>query len=259
MSGDEVQQAGATSASLVAAMRAITVSRLYGSGGGEIATRLARRLSWGLIDHEIVAHVAQVLKVAPEDAELHDERCEGLVSHILGVMQLSAPSLFNPQPTPGELEQAYYGALRLVVKRAANAGHVVIVGRGAQILLEDRREVLHVRVVAPLERRVTYVARREALDEAQARARILLKDRDRLRFIQTREHRQADDPLLYDLVINTAVLDLDGAVDLICLALERKARRLGVAAAELGPGAGIAPYAGHPADLRPPSSGTGED
>src|SRR3712207_8616162 len=38
----------------VAGMRVITVSREYGSGGGEIASRLARRLSWELIDHEVV-------------------------------------------------------------------------------------------------------------------------------------------------------------------------------------------------------------
>lgn len=233
-------------------MQAITISRLYGSGGGEIAARLALRLRWQLVDHELVAHVAQVLKVAPEEAALHDERTEGLVARILGAMQLSAPSLFNPQPLPGEQEQAFYKALRLVVERAADAGNVVIVGRGAQVLLCDRRTVLHVRVVAPLDQRVVYVARREGLDEAGARARIQLKDRNRLRFIQTQEHRHPDDPLLYDLVVNTAVLDLDSAVDLVLLALERKARRLGVPQKELGPASGATPYPGQPADLRPP-------
>lgn len=38
-------------------MRAITISREYGSGGGEIAARLARQLGWRLIDHEVVAQV----------------------------------------------------------------------------------------------------------------------------------------------------------------------------------------------------------
>ena len=40
-------------------MRAITLSREYGSGGGEIASRLAKRLGWDLIDHAIVERTAR--------------------------------------------------------------------------------------------------------------------------------------------------------------------------------------------------------
>src|SRR5258708_28190279 len=55
-----------------AQMRPITISREYGSGGGEIALRLARRLGWQLIDHEHVVHVAQELGVIYADPEEHD-------------------------------------------------------------------------------------------------------------------------------------------------------------------------------------------
>jgi cytidylate kinase len=80
-----------------------------------------------------------------------------------------------------------------------------------------------------------------------ARARVQERDRARDRYIQTQFHRKPDDPDLYDLVINTAVFSLDGAVDLICQALENKASRLGVPVEELGPAAGLAPYPGKPA------------
>jgi len=73
-----------------------------------------------------------------------------------------------------------------------------------------------------------------------------------VRYLQAKYHRQVDDPLLYDLVINTGVLDLESAVELISLALERKARMLRIPTKELGPAAGLAPYPGQPADLRPP-------
>ena len=39
---------------VISQMQAITTAREYGSGGGEIATRLARHLGWQLIDHEVV-------------------------------------------------------------------------------------------------------------------------------------------------------------------------------------------------------------
>lgn len=239
----------------VSSMRAITISREYGSGGGEIAARLAQRLGWRLVDHEVVVRVAQELHVSEAEAAEHDERAEGLVETLLRNMQLMGPvmpayssstSLWGNEP------QLYREALRRVVEAAAHAGHVVIVGRAGQVLLADHRDVLHIRVVAPLPQRIAYVARREGFAEPEARSRILLKDRDRERYLQMQHHRQPNDPELYDLVINTGVLDLESAVDLICLALQRKAQRIAVPVAELGAVAGLAPYAGTPADLRPP-------
>jgi cytidylate kinase len=147
--------------------------------------------------------------------------------------------------------------MRRIIIAAASTGHVVIVGRGGQVLLADQRDVLHVRVVAPLEPRVAYVVRREGLDPETARRRVQAKDQARTRYMQTQYHCQHEDPHFYDLVIDTAVLDLDSAVDLICLALERKASRLTVPLAELGPASGLAPYPGKPADFRVPGQSVG--
>jgi CMP/dCMP kinase len=242
----------------VSAMNAITISRQYGSGGGEIAARLAQKLGWQLIDHEIVAQVAHELGITPEEAESRDEHVEGFVARVLSTMQLAAPAALVPAAIPpvssGLQEQAYREALQRVVETATNTGHAVIVGRAGQVLLASRRDVLHVRIVAPLSQRITYVARREGLDEANAQLRVQLKDRDRTRYLQMQYHRSVDDPLLYDLTLNTGVLDLDSAVDLICFALERKARRLSVSTGELGPATGLDRYPGLPADLRPPTS-----
>jgi len=243
----------------ISEMQAITISREYGSGGGEIATRLARRLGWRLIDHEVVVQIARELQVSEEEAAAHDEQVEGLISRILRSMRLSAPEVLvdeAPALAPATEERAYHEALRHVVQAAASAGHAVIVGRGGQAILADRRDVLHVRVVAPLDRRIAYVARREGLTMAAARERTLQKDWARARFVQTLYHCNPDDPHLYDLVINTGVLDLDSAVDLIYLALERKARRLHVPQEELGPAAGMPAYPGRPADFPAPPGHT---
>lgn len=235
------------------AMRAVTFSRQYGSGGGEIASRLAQRLGWRLVDHEIVAQVARALGVPEEEAEEYDERGESIFARMLAGMRSYEPAI----PVPGVAgletdEQRYRDALRETVKAACEQGHTVIVGRGAQVLLAGRRDVLHVRIVAPLEARITYVMRREGLNRAQAQARIQLKDRDRQRYLAAAHHINPDDALLYDLVVNTAVLDLNAATDLIALALERKAQQLEKPEEALGPGAGAPPYPGRPSDLRPP-------
>lgn len=231
-------------------MRAITVSRQYGSGGGEIARLLAESLGWRLIDHEVVVGVARELGVSLDEAEAQDERSESLITRLLASMSLAYPNEGGDlAESPESRAAAYQEALRRVVVAAADEGNVVIVGRASQVVLADRRDVLHVRVVAPLPKRVTYVARREALTDEQARARIQDKDQNRIKSLQARFHRHPDEASLYDLTINTGVLTLADAVDLICSALERKQRQLTTPETALGPGAGMTRYAGQPGDL----------
>ena len=237
-------------------MRAITISREYGSGGGEIAARLAKRLGWQLIDQEVVARVAHDLGVSEVEAEAHDEHAQGLVSRLLTNIHLYEPAALAAAPIPVMTDtDAYAEALRRVVEAAAATGHVVIVGRGGQVLLAKQRAVLHVRVIAPLDLRIAYVMHRESLDQTAACARIQLKERDRTRYMQEVHHQHPNDPSLYDLVVNTGVLDLESAVDLICLTLDRKAKRISTPTQELGPATGLARYPGQPGDFHPPERG----
>lgn len=243
----------------VAQMRAITISREYGSGGGEIATRLAQHLGWRLVDHEVVVRVAKELGVSEADAAEHDERTESLFSRILTSMQSIQPPVYVEASTAPILltnENDYRDALNKVIKAAVEAGKVVIVGRGSQVQLAQRRDVLHVRIVASLERRIQYVMSREGLTQDAARSRIQSKDRDRVRYLQAEYQRDSSDAHLYDIVVNTNVIDLDSAVDIINLTLERKAQRLPVTTGELGPGVGMQRYPTQPEDLRPPKSVT---
>ena len=240
---------------IIARMHAITISREYGSGGGEVAQRLAQRLQWQLVDHEIVVRVAQELGVTVEEAEAQDEYAESITSRILSSLQAMQPTIFAISPPPAMTDTlSYQEALSRVVKGAVATGHVVIVGRGAQVLLEQQRDVLHVRIVAPLEQRITYVMRREGVKYEDARTRIQVKDQDRMRYLQSVHHRSADDALLYDITLNTGVLSLDQVVELICVALQEKATRLSLAPGELGPGTGMQRYPGRPGDFRPPSN-----
>lgn len=229
-------------------MRAVTISREYGSGGGEIAARLAKRLSWRLIDRHIAIEIAKLLGESVEEMQARDEHAPGLAAVLADNLRWAAPIPgWMPARSTDEEQRRYRQALGLVVDRAVEVGDVVIVGRGAQALLAGRRDVLHVRVVAPLDRRVAYVAVREGLDQDAARTRIQHKDADRVHYLLIAEHRDPSDPLLYDVTINTGVLTLDDAVDLIAGALEGKARREGVDEADLGPGAGLSAYSGSPA------------
>lgn len=233
-------------------MRAITVSRQYGSGGGEIARLLAEKLGWRLVDHEVVVRVAHELGVSQEEAEAQDERTESLITRLLAGMSLAYPNEGTElAASPEARATLYHQALRRVVEAAADEGNVVIVGRASQVVLAQRRDVFHARIVAPLELRVLYVSRREGLSPQQARDRVNRKDQDRNKSLQSRFHRHPDEASLYDLTVNTGVLTLGDAVDLIRDALERKGRRLAQPESELGPAAGMRPYEGQPGDMPP--------
>lgn len=239
----------------ISSMRAITISREYGSGGGEIAARLAHTLGWKLVDHEVVTQIAQRLGVEVEDAEAHDEQAESWVVHFLSTMQSVGPMVALPSHMaypPDEV--AYTKAVQEVVHGAVKAGQTVIVGRGAQLILADHRDVLHLRIVAPLEQRIKYVALRENLTREAAQQRIQQKDAQRRRYLWTTYRHTPDEAELYDLVLNTAVLNLDTCVQLVLQTLAAKAAQLNVPADALGPSAHLAPYPTRPEDFTPAMS-----
>jgi cytidylate kinase len=227
-------------------MRAITISREYGAGGGEIARGLAKRLDWQLVDHALVTSVAETLGENEEDAEQRDERGDGFSSRLIASLQWISPwGPVAPPPLPYEQQAARrHQALIKVILATYDVGNAVIVGRGGQRILGGHRDVLHVRIVAPLDARVAYVIQREQLSADEARARIAHVDRDRQQYLEEVEQADPRDAQLYDLVVNTAVLSLDDAVDLIVRALRLKEARLGLDSHDLGPAAGLPPYPG---------------
>ena len=232
-------------------IQAVTISREYGSGGGEIATRLAAELGWRLVDHEAVVQVAQELGISVTDAEAQDEHVASLGMRLLNGLSLVQPPMGNATQMilPIQNDQMYHDAMRSVIGKALTAGHAVIVGRGSQVLLKERRDILHARIVAPLEQRIAYVMQREGLDRENAQARIHYKDSGRARYLQTQYHQNPSNPLLYDIVINTATLSLDNAVQLIRVALDCKAERLRVPTEKLGPAIGLPQYPGRSEDF----------
>src|SRR5436309_10484681 len=89
----------------IAQMRAVTISREYGSGGGEIAARLAERLGWHLVDHEVVVEVARVLGISEDEAEAHDEHADTLVARILSSLGAVPSTVPASLPFPVTIDE----------------------------------------------------------------------------------------------------------------------------------------------------------
>jgi Cytidylate kinase len=205
-------------------MAVITISRQYGSGGSEVAERVARALGWTLYDNAVVEEVAQRLRMTPAEVSAREERVPSLVERMATAMALGAPEMM---PMVGDLaaqpsEERMVLMTRRVIEDAVRAGPVVLVGRGAQCMLASRTDALHVYCYAPFEELVRYAV--EVLDVPFPEAGKKVTEMNHQREAYVKHHFKRDwrDLANYDLCVNTARLGLDGSADLVTrLARER--------------------------------------
>jgi len=184
-------------------MAIVTISHEIGSGGAEIGMTAATRLGYIYVDHELLLKRAQRYGLA-----------EDRLSHLAD----SPPSW--AERFDGETRR-YIVALQAVLWEFAQDDAVVLVGRGGQWLLRGVPHVLRVRIIAPFPLRVTRLTETLA---AQGQERVTPKTvaqfirRDdiqkaaRMRYLFAVELK---DPSLYDVLINTATLSRETAVQLL--------------------------------------------
>ncbi len=189
----------------------ITIARMIGSGGGEIAQLLSKRLGWQVFDREIVEVIIRQGHFREAILMALDERDRSSVE--LWVDGLIHGSLVD--------KGDYHRTLIRVLTSISMHGHAIIIGRGAPHVLDPRR-TLNVRIVAPKAVRIDAIARSRAIAHAQAASVVEETDHERAAFILKHFHRSIDDPTGYDLTINTGGLGIEAASDLILTALRLK-------------------------------------
>jgi len=208
-------------------VRAITIAREYGSGGGMVARLLADRLRWRLLDRDLLNAVAHAANVAPAVAERYDERIDPwlhrLVKHALWRGGPDAPITVEQFDLFDAETMAVVG--RKVIEEAARMGNCVVVGRGGQCILHAWPEVFHVFLYAPMEIRKKRVAeRRGAGPKGAPDLEAVIREYDRLRAAGVRRYFDQEwcNPNLYDLMINTR-RGYEAAMETILCAAEMKA------------------------------------
>jgi cytidylate kinase len=123
----------------------------------------------------------------------------------------------------GHLNDAkYLDALKSVIQDLALEENIVIHGRGSQFILHNNPSALHILVIAPLPVRINRVMTLHKVDEETARRQIEEYDSSRRGFIQRFFKRDIEDPVYYDLVVNTEHMDFNLAARVIVRAVERK-------------------------------------
>ena len=205
----------------------ITISRQYGAGGSEVAARVARALEWRVVDNELVERVAARAGLAPEDVAEREERVPTFIERLARTLVAATPELVVPPEAGGTAsslsEDDLVRVTELVVEEVAAEGRVVLVGRAAPAVLARERDAIHVKIVAPREWRVRAAAERLGVPLEQAGRVTEDTDKMRARYHRQHYHRDWSDPTLYHMMLNTAALGLDGAVEVVVA----RARALG--------------------------------
>jgi cytidylate kinase len=203
---------------------AITVTRLFGSGGGEVARRVAEALGWRLVDNDFIDGIAKGIHATPAVVQAIDERAPSLAERVadalaLGGGEVVSASLGTPMPPT---EQRVVDATRDVIDEAVARGPVVIVGRGAQAWLAPRTDVLHVNCYAPHDALVQRVMARDGLSQEDADRLVRSKNQQREQYVKRNFGRSLLAPEHYHIMLNTAWLGIDRCVELVLdLARER--------------------------------------
>ena len=198
-------------------MSIITISRTYCSGGSHVAARVAAELGWSVLDNAFVDEVAARTGMSASEVAAREERRPSLGERVATAMAMSTQEMMSPlaaaqfPPT----EQRLLDVTRAVIEESAESASVVIVGRGAQMMLGARTDVFGVLCYAPLEALTRACMHRDSLDHAQAEKRVLHVNQERAAWVKAnwgRDWRAAEN---YHLCINTDALGLDGVTDVI--------------------------------------------
>jgi len=185
--------------------RALTIAREFGSGGADVGRAIAGRLGWKLLDKAFIESVARAAHVEPQLARRFDERTDSWLERIArgglwrsfeGIVAVSEPAIFDAE-TMASLA-------RNVIREAYQAGPCVIVGRGAQCVLQYHPDVFHAFIYAPWHERVTRV-RQRLPEEKNVEELIRSMDQQRADFTRTYFGSDWKDPHLYHVMISSGL------------------------------------------------------
>lgn len=202
---------------------AVTISRQTGARGRSIGAELQKtlrardpkaKIPWTLFDDNLVKQVledhqlpADLEKFMPDDAV---SDIESSINEILG----RHPSMWS----------LFEKTVRTIV-RLSRMGNCIIVGRGGNKITQGFSNVLQVRLVGSLEKRIQQIVALKHISRKEAAEYIRKEDAARQRYMKQHFHCKIDDPLLYDLTINTDHCSDAQVVEVLVTAIGQMERR----------------------------------
>lgn len=200
----------------------ISISRQYGSGGREIGEKIAAHYNIGYYDKKL-------LEIAAKESGL----CDEIVAHY-DEKKISAAFMYPLSPNPYShyamngmgvdkpLSMQVFFAISGVIKKIAEKGSCVIVGRCADYILKDDPDLFSLFVCADDKDRVARIMRRNNIESEKAAVQRMIKtDRDRARFYNYYSDLKWGVPATYDLCVKSSFLGVDRTAEAICDVIDK--------------------------------------
>lgn len=203
-------------------MPVITVSRQFGSGGHTLAKIMADKLGYKFIYEEIIETLAEKANVSTASIKAFEsEGVDGLKNAGRLSPKRFIQRIFDSQRKYMDGE-TYVRLLSEIIPRLAERGDIVFVGRGAQFILKDRLDTLHILCVAEKADRVRFMQEHYNLSAADAESAVTRQSKRRMKLLKLFHHEDYDQPYYYDLVLNLSRLSMDQAVSLVIKLVEAR-------------------------------------
>ena len=186
----------------------ITISRQFGAGGSTIGQAVAERLGYYYCDKDMIVRTAiESGNLSPEEIRYYDEK----VPKEFGFGQ----SLFDFYNKP--LDERLFNAQREAIRKVAEKGNCVIVGRNANIILKEYDKSLHVFISASERFRLKrMMGKMPDVPEAKVLERLHSVDKARKKYCKYYTHTEFGNAEFYDLSVKSSTLGIDNCVDIIC-------------------------------------------
>lgn len=178
-------------------MAVITLSRQKGSNGYYIALKVAELLGYRSVGKDELLELAKEYGILPSQFDAIDERSPGFI-------------VTNYQ-------DEYIRAMNKIIRQIAQEDNVVIRGRGSEVLTQDFKNALHIRVVAPIELRIERIRNTYKTPYNEAANMVKTSDENRSQYNNVFYSVNRRRPFPYDLVINTKYIDVDSAAEYIAM------------------------------------------
>jgi len=176
-------------------MAVITLSRQKGSNGYYIAIKIAELLGYRSVGKDELLELAKEFGILPKRFEAIDERNPGFI-------------ITNYQ-------DEYIRAMNKIIRQVAEQDNVIIRGRGSEVITQDFKNALHIRVVAPIDLRIERIRNTYKIPYNEAANMVKTSDENRSQYINVFYSVNRKKPFPYDLVINTKYIDVESAAEYI--------------------------------------------
>jgi len=189
----------------------ITISRQPGSGDYIFVHRIAEELNLDIFDDKIIHEIAESAKMSEKVVSSLDEKMRSTLDN--WIQFLKTTRFF--------FSDKYFLHLTKVIGATGKHGGALIIGRGANLIL-PADEALRIRLIAPMAVKIKTLSEGLNISSEAAEKRIISIEAERKAFIKKHFKIDIDDPINYDIVINTQFMDVDKIITVVKSSLKFK-------------------------------------